>query len=125
MVPAQRTGLIRDELRMRLGEDPKSVGLDFSRKDAASVDREFLDWLSSRRTTALLRLLELLRCARPDLTPEGGIRPFEDRSRSRADIGMLRDWQKLDKKTLSPSQIELARDAYDDCIASLDRELGG
>ncbi|MGP0067137.1 MAG: sulfatase, partial [Isosphaeraceae bacterium] len=34
------------------------------------------------------------------------------------------DWQKLDKKALNPSQIALARDAYDDCIVSLDRELG-
>ena len=37
---------------------------------------------------------------------------------------MLRDWQKLNKKTLDQSQISLARDAYDDCIVSLDRELG-
>lgn len=37
---------------------------------------------------------------------------------------MLRDWQKLNKRALDPSQIALARDAYDDCIASLDRELG-
>ncbi len=37
---------------------------------------------------------------------------------------MLRDWQKLDKKRLAPARISLARDAYDDCIVSLDRELG-
>ena len=37
---------------------------------------------------------------------------------------MLRDWQKLDKDSLSPTDIQLARDAYDDCIASLDHDLG-
>jgi arylsulfatase A-like enzyme len=37
---------------------------------------------------------------------------------------MLRDWQKLDKQALPPRDIQLARDAYDNCIASLDHELG-
>ena len=37
---------------------------------------------------------------------------------------MLRDWQRLDKDALSPKDIQLARDAYDNCIASLDQEVG-
>jgi arylsulfatase A-like enzyme len=37
---------------------------------------------------------------------------------------MLRDWQKLDRNSLDPASQSLARDAYDDCLASLDRELG-
>jgi arylsulfatase A-like enzyme len=37
---------------------------------------------------------------------------------------MLRDWYKIDKRTLSPQAIALARDAYDHCIVALDRELG-
>ena len=36
---------------------------------------------------------------------------------------MLRDWQKLNKKSLGPASLSLARDSYDDCLASLDRDL--
>ena len=37
---------------------------------------------------------------------------------------MLRDWQHLDKDTLAPHDVQLAINAYDNCIASLDHDLG-
>ena len=37
---------------------------------------------------------------------------------------MLRDWYKINKDGLSPRTIAMARDAYDNCIAALDRGLG-
>ena len=36
---------------------------------------------------------------------------------------MLRDWQKLNKKSLDPSSLSACADSYDECIASLDRDL--
>ncbi|MGP0068546.1 MAG: sulfatase-like hydrolase/transferase [Isosphaeraceae bacterium] len=121
---AQRTGRLRDELRFLTGAGSPSIALDFSRKDAATINREFLEWLSRWGGAPFFAFLNYFDAHDPYLTPEGGVRPFETGSRSRADLMMLRDWQKLDKKALNPSQIALARDAYDDCIVSLDRELG-
>ena len=37
---------------------------------------------------------------------------------------MLRDWYKINKDGLSPRSIAMAHDAYDNCIAALDRGLG-
>jgi arylsulfatase A-like enzyme len=121
---AQKACRLRDELRFLAADDSSSIGLDFSRKDAATINREFLNWLSASRHRPFFAFLNYFDAHDPYLTPEGVVRPFEKGSRSRQDVLMLRDWQKLNKQALDPSQISLARDAYDDCIASLDRELG-
>jgi arylsulfatase A-like enzyme len=121
---AQKIGRLRDELRFLAAEDSTSIALDFSRKDAATINREFLDWLSRRDRAPFFAFLNYFDAHDPYLTPEGGVRPFETASRSREEVLMLRDWQKLNKKALDQSQVSLARDAYDDCIVSLDRELG-
>ncbi|HEV3024023.1 MAG TPA: sulfatase-like hydrolase/transferase, partial [Pirellulales bacterium] len=41
-----------------------------------------------------------------------------------ADYVLLRTWWDADKRALKPREVELARTAYDSCIASLDRQLG-
>ena len=121
---AQKGVRIRDEF-LFLAYGSSSVGLDFSRKDAATINREFLEWLPKNvQRKPFFAFLNYFDVHDPYLTPEGSPRPFETKTRSRADLSMLRDWQKLNKKTLNESQITLARDAYDDCIVSLDQALG-
>jgi arylsulfatase A-like enzyme len=43
---------------------------------------------------------------------------------SPAEVQSIKSWWEADKRGLGPREIAVARDAYDRCIASLDRELG-
>ena len=121
-VVADRT---RVELVSRFQDDVMSgVSLEFRRKDAKGVNQEFLDWLEGHDGRPFFAFLNYFDAHDPYLVPEGTRKHFGKAPRSRAEIALLRDWQKLDYKTLGPEAIELASDSYDDCIAALDRELG-
>ncbi len=116
---------IRGELDGWLTADPaRTIVLDFERKDAARVNREFLDWLDKGRDTPFFAFMNFFDAHDPYIVPRAAARPFESPAMSRADFTMLRDWQKLNKPSLHADQLALAPRAYDDCIASLDRELG-
>jgi len=122
---ARVAGRASGELRWWLTADVAStVSLDFVRKDARAVNREFLDWLSSNGERPFFAFLNYFDAHDPYLTPHGATSRCAAVPRSRADFAVLRDWQKLDKRALSPNDIQLARDAYDNCIASLDHDLG-
>ena len=58
------------------------------------------------------------------MLPEGVDRHFGLRPESHADDLTLHRWWSLDKRRLPPRDVALARDAYDDCIAYLDAQLG-
>jgi arylsulfatase A-like enzyme len=116
---------VRDELRSALWPGPMAgVSVDFSRKDAATINREFLDWLSSQGKQPFFAFLNYFDAHDPYLVPPGASSPVRAAPRSRGEFAMLRDWYKIDKTSLAPEAIRLARDAYDDCIAALDNELG-
>jgi arylsulfatase A-like enzyme len=115
----------RDELNWSLAPASADViSVDFSRKDAATVNREFLDWLSSQGERPFFAFLNYFDAHDPYLAPASAALTREAAHRSRTELKMLRDWQKIDKASLSPAEIKLARDAYDDCITTLDHELG-
>jgi arylsulfatase A-like enzyme len=105
-------------------EGPAQIGLDFPRKSAAAVNREFLDWLDGVREGPFFAFLNYFDAHDPYLPPERPARPFGAAPRSQEQFAMLRDWQKLDRNSLDSTSQSLAGDAYDDCIAALDRELG-
>ncbi len=121
-----RTGSrIRDEILWRLTtEGPGSISLDFPRKTAAMINREFLDWLGHTDRKPFFAFLNYFDAHDPYLPPQRSAHPMGLVPKSRREFQMLRDWQKLNKKSLDLSSLSLARDGYDDCIASLDRELG-
>ncbi len=121
-----RTGnRIHDELLWRLTtEGPASISLDFRRKTAAMVNREFLDWLDHKDRKPFFAFLNYFDAHDPYLPPQRPTHPLGAVPKSRRESLMLRDWQKLNKKTLDPSSVSLARDSYDECITSLDRDLG-
>ena len=121
-VVADRT---RVEIAWRFQGDVKSgVSLDFRRKDASEINQEFLGWLGGHDGRPFFAFLNYFDAHDPYLVPGGARKHFGKAPRSRAELGLLRDWQKLDYKTLKPEAIELASDSYDDCIAALDHELG-
>lgn len=103
---------------------PEQIALDFPRKSGAVVHREFLDWLDANPGRPFFAFLNDFDAHDPYIPPERPPRPFGAAPRTREQFAMLRDWQKLDRTALGPASQSLARDAYDDCIAALDRELG-
>jgi arylsulfatase A-like enzyme len=114
-----------DELRWSLVADSAGgVSVDFSRKDAAMINREFLGWLSDQGEKPFFAFLNYFDAHDPYLVPAGSVQPRKAAIASRAETEMLRDWFKVDKSSLPPRAVALARDAYDDCIAALDFELG-
>ena len=74
---------------------------------------------------AVLRLLELLRRPLPLSTAAGKAAPFRGRARpTPASTHLIQYWWDLDKTRLPPEDLAFAADAYDDCIADLDEQLG-
>jgi arylsulfatase A-like enzyme len=95
-------------------------------KDAASVDRAFLAWLSwqQRRNRPFFAFLNYNDAHSPYEVPDRSIPGFGLRPISYVDRLTLQNWETLDKTKLSYSYVQMAIDVYDDCIAYLDRRLG-
>jgi arylsulfatase A-like enzyme len=98
----------------------------FDRKGAATVNRELLDWLSRRTESArpFFAFLNYSDAHTPyELSPgrmhRFGVAQPDERQRE-----MIRRWGDLDKIRLASRDLPFAVDAYDDCIADLDEQLG-
>lgn len=48
-----------------------------------------------------------------------GIKPNEER-----EIHLIREWWTVDKSQVSPEELAFVSDAYDDCVASIDEQIG-
>ncbi len=100
--------------------------LDDDRKDAATLNREFLAWLSNRAQPQrpFFAFLNYFDAHYPYKLPQGrrhrfGAEPTETNQRI-----LIRDWFRLCRKGLPPPEMAFAMAAYDDCIADLDEQLG-
>ncbi len=95
-------------------------------RDGAGINGAFLDWLSGDRDKkrpffAFLNYLD----AHEPFVPAGNVeRRFGQVPRTRRDYRMLLDYWDQEKPALSPPDLTLARDSYDNCIADLDRQIG-
>jgi arylsulfatase A-like enzyme len=96
------------------------------RKDAELLNGQFLDWLAKRPDPdrPFFAFLNYYDAHDPYIPPAGYDRHFGLRPESSADHALLRGWWDVPKATLSPRDVELVRDAYDDCIGYLDDRLG-
>jgi len=95
------------------------------RKDAATINNEFLAWLSQRRQPGrpFFAFLNYFDAHTPYFPPRPRDYRFGLRVSSIADQNALVAWVILDKLNLPTRLKDLARDCYDDCIRSLDNEL--
>ncbi len=101
--------------------------LDTGRKDAGSINREFLDWLSHRQEPRrpFFTFLNYFDAHSPYIPPQGtqfrfGLEPLTD-----AEFILLNElWTAVDKLRLAPRYRLLVRDSYDNCLAYLDERLG-
>ncbi len=98
-----------------------------ARKDAASINRAFLDWLSHRHEPdrPFFAFLNFFDAHAPYLPPVGGRHRFGTAPQTPDEVRVIhRMWPILDKTKLPRSLTKLARDSYDDCLGYLDDQLG-
>jgi arylsulfatase A-like enzyme len=100
--------------------------VNLNRKDAATVNREFFDWLSRRDQPdrPFFAFLNDYDAHWPYQLPDLSVHRFGAPPREAAESELILNWFSMDKHGLTPQQIALARDAYDDCVAHLDEQLG-
>ena len=97
------------------------------RRDAASINCGLLDWLASRpeKTRPFFVFLNYLDAHAPYKLPEGAHRHFGHKPQSRDEIRVVYEgWDLIDKARLPQHYLTMARDAYDDCLAYLDEQIG-
>jgi arylsulfatase A-like enzyme len=93
-------------------------------KNADRVNRDFLAWIAARPDRPFFAFLNYMDAHDPYITPAGFDRHFGLKPESAADREMLRNWDQLRKAGVSQRDVTLVSDAYDDCLAYLDQELG-
>jgi arylsulfatase A-like enzyme len=96
------------------------------RKDAAAVNREFFDWLArrDRPDRPFFAFLNDYDAHWPYELPALSIHRFGVPPRDAGESDLIHNWWMLDKRRLAGPQVAFARDAYDDCVAGLDEQLG-
>lgn len=100
--------------------------LDSDRKDAATVNRQFLEWLAREQESKrpFFAFLNYYDAHFPYQLPPTGVHRFGVAPRTAREADFIANWWLYDKTTLSPSEIAFARDLYDDCVAHLDEQVG-
>jgi arylsulfatase A-like enzyme len=97
----------------------------FNRKDARTINRDCLAWLSSRpQGRPFFVFLNYFDAHDPYIAAKDAPRHFGLRPETAQEIAALRDWLHNDKTKLSPRVLQVARDGYDDGIAYVDDQLG-
>jgi arylsulfatase A-like enzyme len=98
----------------------------YQSRDARGINRAFLDWLDRRggRDRPFFAFLNYLDAHEPYLVPGEHKARFGAAPGSRRDYEMLLNYWDRDKTHISPHDVALARDGYDDCIAFLDGQVG-
>ncbi len=90
------------------------------------MNREFLNWLSHRRQPerAFFAFLNYFDAHSPYELPAERIRRFGAPLADPRDSDVIEGWWSMDKSAVSTRDIAFAHDAYDDCVADLDEQLG-
>jgi arylsulfatase A-like enzyme len=101
--------------------------LDPERKNASMVRRAFLRWVSQRPDTRrpFFAFLNLFDAHQQYVLPSGARYQFVNNRVTDEEFRVVYElWPFLDKIRLPAPYIDLARDAYDDCLGYLDEQLG-
>jgi arylsulfatase A-like enzyme len=96
------------------------------KKYAASINRDFLNWLSRRPEPGrpFFAFLNYFDAHARYLLPKGAKYRFGLKPRTPGDYRLLEHWRDIDKVKLSPHERTLIVDCYDSCLAYLDERLG-
>jgi arylsulfatase A-like enzyme len=121
--------LLEDWLEIdRLSSAMQRLGLlvNGDRKQAAEVNREFLDWLTRRRQPErpFFAFMNYNDAHAPYQLPPGRIHRFGTKINDQHENDMIQGWWSMDKTEISAPDLAFLRSAYDDCVADLDEQLG-
>ena len=96
------------------------------RKEADVVSREFLGWLAQRPQPERPFFAFLNYCdahtpyqLSPRRVHRFGVKPSDER-----EFRLIQEWWTMDKSRLAPQDLAFIFDAYDDCVAWVDEQLG-
>ena len=120
---------LRDWMALDLLEPPVRVLswlIEDDGKSAEEVNREFLEWLSLRRQPGrpFFAFLNFNDAHHPYALPPSRFRRFASAPGGASEKDPIEEELLRSPGGPSESQIAPARDAYDDCIADLDEQLG-
>ena len=122
---SRRVGAVIDRIDVALHRDPRHpLEEEDARKPASLVNQQALGWIDRQAGRPFFAFINYIDAHDPYLLPPGEHKHFGRRPKTLADFQLLRDWEEHDKRTCSPEDLVMARDAYDDCIAALDVQLG-
>jgi arylsulfatase A-like enzyme len=96
------------------------------RKTAGVINREFLDWLSTRRGASrpFFAFLNFYDAHHPYQLPPPGIHRFGAEPGTDQELAVIRNWPEIVKLGPTDQQRIFALNSYDDCVAGLDEQLG-
>ncbi|MDR3621499.1 MAG: sulfatase-like hydrolase/transferase [Paludisphaera borealis] len=110
-------------------QDRRSDGhpCDHLRKNAGHIRRDLLAWVDREGgdDRPFFAFLNLFDAHNPYLPPHEFNAPFGAEPESEHDLKLFERWFILDKSTLTPRDVQLVSDAYDDCLAYLDSQVDG
>ncbi len=128
---------VRTLIRLDAGDDalPEILSREFlthwfysgHRRDAAAINRAFLSWLDQRAEPArpFFVFLNYFDAHVPYKLPEGATPRFGGMPETRDERRIVyENWVNVDKVNLPLHYVRMARDAYDNCLAYLDDQLG-
>jgi arylsulfatase A-like enzyme len=100
---------------------------EVKRKNAASIRRAFLSWVSQREETSrpFFVFLNFFDAHQQYILPAGARRRFVNYSLTAEENKIVYElWPFLDKTRLPRPYVDVARDSYDDCLSYIDEQLG-
>jgi arylsulfatase A-like enzyme len=121
----RRVTLVVDRLSAVVGRDlSRSFDVMSARKDAASINIAALRWIETQDDRPFFVFLNYFDTHDPYLLPAAAASRFRGHCSTPAERQVLRDWIGDQPRDRSPSEIRLARNAYDDCLSYLDGQIG-
>lgn len=96
------------------------------RRPAAEINDRLLGWLDARPDAGrpFFAFLNYFDAHDPYIVPPGFTKHLGTAPTTAADWDVLHTWTKTPKRQQPARELALGRDAYDDCIASMDEQLG-
>ena len=109
-------------LAVRLLRDP--FGVDRRRKDASQINGDFLNWISRQEGQPFFAFINYFDAHTPYVLPAGVEHRFGRPPANDQEVATIQGWDARMRTSVTESELTLARDTYDDCIAYLDAEIG-
>ena len=111
---------------LRAGVRSVRERFETDRKEATMVSREFLDWLANRPQLErpFFAFLNYCDAHTPYQLPQRRVHRFGVKPTDEREFRLIQDWWTKDKTKVSPEELAYVVNAYDDCVAAVDEQLG-